>query len=130
MSGQYTTPPWKLYERSNKIEIASDSCDPGAHNGDVCSIPFYRHGAKRGQTVRYTKPSTADANARLIAAAPELLATLVAVVERIDNNSGTASWNADEVHAIEQLLNRAIGETDRPINQIADRIHTATEARL
>lgn len=52
----------------------------------------------------------ADANARLIATAPDLLSALGDMLSRINAGGGSASWTAEERDALEALCTKARGE--------------------
>lgn len=54
-------------------------------------------------------PETVEANARLIAAAPELFETLLRVVKKIDDASGQPSFTANESAEINALIAKAQG---------------------
>ena len=52
----------------------------------------------------------AEANARLIAAAPELLAALREIAARIFARDGYVSWSPEEYDALFALITKATGE--------------------
>lgn len=72
----HTPGPWSVEDRRNHFSIYQVPEGRPAHfRGEtVAVIHFRRHGAKRGMPVRYTCTDEMEANARLIAQAPALLA--------------------------------------------------------
>ena len=70
MSAKHSLAPWRVSERDNGDLVVRDSDDPDFPAGrPVCEL-----------WVTTAPRDERDANARLIAAAPELLAALVALV--------------------------------------------------
>jgi hypothetical protein len=73
---KYTPGPWHIHEARSGITIEWDHkpqtvpCPSGMY---IAFLPFRRTGAGRAQPVRFHKVETDEANARLIAAAPDLL---------------------------------------------------------
>jgi hypothetical protein len=80
-SALHTPGPWTVIATHNSFTINYDrpygkSVENAPVGLYVATIPFARRGAGRGQPVRFYKYAADEANARLIAAAPTMLAVL------------------------------------------------------
>ena len=81
MSAQHTPAPWKLkYEDCNHVIRMGDAIK-SPHEHEVQNIIEYDHGLDRDDKRDRKSFLIAQANARLIAAAPDLLAALEAAVD-------------------------------------------------
>lgn len=98
---KHTPGPWKagkeLSSRSSEWLIAMDCGDRG-----------------RGIAIAETVPATGRelANARLIAAAPELLEALQNLMTRVQYDKDAKHWFTDEQKAARAAIAKALGEKD------------------
>ena len=90
MKTNHTPGPWKLKREHSAIFILGDN-EPWPSAGHVARVDARRSGAKRGMAVAMHMSETDEANACLIAAAPELLAALEAV-EKYPDGSLLYGW--------------------------------------
>ena len=87
---QHTPGPWIKHDTATGLNIA----DP-TKNFDVCSI-----------SNRYSPPGAANANARLIAAAPELLWALTNLLRQHDHHGALCGMTLQDARA---AITRATG---------------------
>ena len=76
---QHTPGPWKTKREHSAIFVLGDN-EPWPSAGHVARVDARRSGAKRGMAVAMHMSETDEANARLIAAAPEMYAALEAAL--------------------------------------------------
>ena len=108
MNTKHTPGPWTFrhYEWGNEVSddfgvFHDDGIGAGRHVADVAKI-------YQGER----QPEVEQANARLIAAAPELLASLHALLDIIHDDL-THSWQEDHREALEAAKN-AIAKATKP----------------
>jgi hypothetical protein len=98
---KFTPGPWE-YIPSNKHH-GPYVCGP--FGGDICDCYIRNGGTSRPI---HFQSDCADANAQLLAAAPELYATLAEIRQWMDAEMG--AWDAKFIAQIDALLARARGE--------------------
>lgn len=92
----YHTPgPWAICEHDHANVIWAD-------NGVICDVFHANEDDEMTASVESREES--EANARLIAAAPQLLAAL----QKIAEMDGDGSWNTSEFHALCSIAKAAI----------------------
>lgn len=97
MKDKHTHGPWKVNEHS---EVTFK-------DGRICDVDYYNVG--RGEKGRYQLPH--EANARLIAAAPELLEFVEGVAEGL-NTGGNPGYLEDAVEFLEERAQRIIAKIE------------------
>lgn len=92
MNTKHTPGPWELFEHS----WSESSIYAGEKNEkQICRLSIYNEATEENQMLLEKEM---DANARLIAAAPELLEALQAVIERAESQH----WDDASPQVIEQ----------------------------
>ena len=94
MSAQHTPGPWRLHPTDDTMVIGVNGRD------EIAEMRGYYS----------TQPDVMEANARLIAAAPDMLAVCEALLDIIYNSQGVAGWHRngdvatwDEFEAVAEL---------------------------
>lgn len=90
MSAQHTPGPWEMcYDKGSTRDILSRK------HGGICVV----------RRAGVHNDATYNANARLIASAPELIAALIAMVEAED--ASCDDFGAEQIDAIERAMEQA-----------------------
>ena len=116
MERKHTDGPWKvLFDEGNDMHVVTMGSALGG--GNPCEVQHrieYNHGLyPDAGTKRHGQFVEADANARLIAAAPDLLAACEAAVEAIEKNISdepyAPAWAARLHTQLKVAIAKAIG---------------------
>ncbi|MCE5212640.1 MAG: hypothetical protein LLG40_13950 [Deltaproteobacteria bacterium] len=107
----HTKGPWIIHkdEMGRGYEIYGNAPAPGwgsLGHQEVCRINAKKHGARRGMAVSYTEHPDDEANARLIAAAPELLEACKEALSIIEKYSDVPV----HILALKQAITKAEGK--------------------
>ena len=95
-----TPGPWRVSEkRGDLIDIRHENNEPGAMSLNLAQV-----------VARQSWLKEAEANARLIAAAPELLAALIKCADALDGVS-CQSWCGQIIDEARAEIAKALGET-------------------
>lgn len=115
MTTQHTPGPWIIHKSKFTFAIQS-STEP--HAGLICHV--YAKGDPSADEVGFSRPEEAQANAKLIAAAPDLLAALHLALESLERVAPPvrpeipsymqASWCSLSLDAIREALAKAEGK--------------------
>lgn len=116
MTSEYTPGPW------HRDADSGLNCDVRAANGRKVALTWGLSTTKAAQYNRPAYRQECDANAHLIAAAPELLAALEGLLAIVDDSEGVAGYHrngevatwsefADEINAAVAAIDKATQRT-------------------